>query len=104
MTIKKTKVADVGHNSGFAAKELVSFAERIERLTEEKEALAADMKEVYSEAKGVGFDTAILRKAIRLRQIPKAERQEADAVLDLYLSALEGHDRAEREQSEAEAE
>lgn len=102
MTI--TKGATVGHNSGFAAAQLVSFAERIERLTEEKEALAADMKEVYSEAKSAGFDTAILRKAIRLRRIPSAERMEADAVLDLYMAALGAHDRTEREQSEAEAE
>lgn len=102
--VKKTVVAGVGNNSGFASGQLVSFVERIERLTEEKEALAADMSEVYEEAKGIGFDTAILRKAIRLRRIPKAERQEAEAILDLYMAALEGHDKAELAQSQAEAE
>lgn len=78
----------VGSNSGFAAGQLVSLAERIERLEEEKSALAEDIKEVYAEAKGHGFDPAILKKAIRLRNIPAAERQEMEAVLDLYMAAL----------------
>ncbi|HET7335315.1 MAG TPA: DUF2312 domain-containing protein [Rhizomicrobium sp.] len=74
--------------SGFAKEHLTSFIERIERLEEEKAALAADIREVYSEAKGQGFDTKIMRKVVALRKLDTAERQEQDAVLDLYLSAL----------------
>ena len=62
--------------------------ERIERLEEEKAAIANDIKEVYAEANGNGFDTKTLRAVIRLRKLDKAERQEQDAILDLYLSAL----------------
>ena len=74
--------------SGSAAGQLKSLIERIERLEEEKKALTADISEVYAEAKGHGFDTKIMRQVIRLRALDKAERQEAEAVLDLYLSAL----------------
>jgi len=74
--------------SGFAKEHLRSFIERIERLEEEKAALAADIREVYSEAKGVGFDAKIMRQVVRLRKLDTADRQEQDAILDLYLSAL----------------
>ena len=74
--------------SGFAAGQLRSLIERIERLEEEKAALTSDIREVYSEAKGNGFDTKIMRQVVRLRKLDKADRQEAEAVLDLYLSAL----------------
>src|SRR6201999_1048906 len=74
--------------SGFAQDQLKSFIERIERLEEEKAALAADIREVYSEAKGTGFDVKIMRQVIRLRKMETADRQEQDAILDLYLSAL----------------
>jgi uncharacterized protein (UPF0335 family) len=74
--------------SGFAKEHLKSFIERIERLEEEKAALAADIREVYSEAKGTGFDTKIMRQVVRLRKLDTADRQEQDAILDLYLSAL----------------
>lgn len=74
--------------SGFAAGQLKSLIERIERLEEEKAALAADIREVYSEAKGLGFDTKIMRQVVRMRRLDKSERQELEAVLDLYLSAL----------------
>jgi uncharacterized protein (UPF0335 family) len=74
--------------SGFAKDRLKSFIERVERLEEEKAALSADIREVYSEAKGEGFDTKIMRKVIGLRKLDTAERQEQDAILDLYLSAL----------------
>lgn len=76
-----------GHNS-FAKDALKSFFERIERLQEEKDALSADMKEVYAEAKGTGFDTKIMRKVIALRKMDKAELQEMDALLDLYRTAV----------------
>jgi uncharacterized protein (UPF0335 family) len=74
--------------AGFAKEHLKSFIERIERLEEEKAALAADIREVYSEAKGTGFDVKIMRQVVRLRKLDTADRQEQDAILDLYLSAL----------------
>jgi uncharacterized protein (UPF0335 family) len=74
--------------SGFAKERLRSFVERVERLEEEKKALADDIKEVYAEAKGEGFDVKILRQVVRLRKMDKAEFQEVEAMLDLYLSAL----------------
>ena len=72
----------------FAKDQLRSLIERIERLEEEKTALSADIREVYSEAKGVGFDTRIMRQVVRLRKLDRADRQEQEAILDLYLSAL----------------
>ena len=69
---------------------LKSLVERIERLEEDKAAVASDLKEVYAEAKGEGFDTKILRKVVRLRKQDKAKRQEEEALLDLYLSAIGG--------------
>ena len=74
--------------SGFAKEHLRSFIERIERLEEEKKALADDIREVYSEAKGTGFDTKVMRQVIRLRKMESADRQEQEAMLYLYLSAL----------------
>ena len=75
--------------TGFAKEQLKSFIDRIERLEEERAALSADIKEVYSEAKGTGFDTKIMRQVIRLRKLEKADFQEQEAILDLYLSALD---------------
>lgn len=74
--------------NGFAAGQLKSLIERVERLEEEKGALTADIREVYSEAKGHGFDTKIMRQVVRLRRLETSERQEQEAVLDLYLAAL----------------
>jgi uncharacterized protein (UPF0335 family) len=74
--------------SGFAKEHLKSFIERVERLEEERTALTADIREVYSEAKGTGFDTKIMRQVVRLRKMETADRQEQEAMLDLYLSAL----------------
>ena len=74
--------------TGFAKEHLKSFIERIERLEEEKAALTADIREVYSEAKGQGFDTKIMRQVVRMRKLDKADFQEQEAMLDLYLSAL----------------
>ena len=74
--------------TGFAEGKLRSFIERIERLEEEKAALAADIREVYSEAKGQGFDTKIMRQVVRIRKLESADRQEQEAILDLYLTAL----------------
>ena len=75
-------------SGGVAAERLRSFLERIERLEEEKQTIMGDMKEVYAEAKGEGYDTKIMRQIIRLRKMDRAERQEQEALLDLYLSAL----------------
>jgi uncharacterized protein (UPF0335 family) len=72
----------------FAADQLRAIVERIERLEEEKAALSEDIKEVYAEAKGNGFDTKILRTVVRLRKQDSSERAEQDALLDLYLHAL----------------
>jgi uncharacterized protein (UPF0335 family) len=74
--------------AGFAQGKLRSFVERIERLEEEKTALGADIREVYSEAKGQGFDTKVMRQVVRLRKMETADRQEQEALLDIYLNAL----------------
>lgn len=79
-----TDVAD----SGVAADELKQFIERIERLEEEKAAIAGDIKEVYAELKGRGFDAKAIRKIVQLRKKPVEERAEEDAILELYLQAL----------------
>jgi len=68
--------------------ELKAFIERIERLEEEKAALAGDLRDVYSEAKANGFDTKIMRKIVSLRRKDHAERQEEEAIMELYLAAL----------------
>ena len=75
---------------GAAREQIKAFVARIERLEEDKANVMADMKEVYAEAKSMGFDTKILRKVISLRKIDRRERQEADALLELYLGAVEG--------------
>lgn len=73
---------------GVAQDQLRAFVERIERLEEEKKTIADDIKDVYAEAKGNGFDTRVLRKVISLRKQDQNERAEQDAILDLYLQAL----------------
>ena len=71
-----------------AQTQLKTIVERIERLEEDKAAIMGDLKEVFAEAKGNGFDVKILRKVIRLRKQDRAKRQEEEAILDLYLSAI----------------
>jgi uncharacterized protein (UPF0335 family) len=73
---------------GVAGERLKSFVERIERLEEEKRALAEDIKEVYSEAKGVGFDVKTIRQLVRLRKMDDEDRDEQEALLDLHMRAL----------------
>ena len=86
--------AGVGHNSkktgvsGISADRLKSFVERIEKLAEEKDAIAGDIKDVYSEAKGVGYDVKTIRKVVALRKMDSADRAEAQALLDTYCHAL----------------
>jgi uncharacterized protein (UPF0335 family) len=77
-----------GAGVGIARDQLKSVIERIERLEEEKQAIADDIKEVYAEAKGNGFDTKIIRQVVRIRKQDTAERQEQEALLDVYLAAL----------------
>ena len=76
--------------TGAAQAQLRSVVERIERLEEEKAAISADIKEVYAGAKAVGFDTKIMRKVIAVRKMDRAERQEQESLLDVYLHAIEG--------------
>lgn len=71
-----------------AAGQLRAFIERIERLEEDKKAIADDIKDVYAEMKATGFDTKAVRAIVRLRKQEEAERQEAEAILDLYKAAL----------------
>lgn len=73
---------------GIAADVLRSFIERIERLTEEKKALVDDIKDIYAEAKSTGFDAKIMRMIIRRRAMDKNDREEQDALLDIYEHAL----------------
>jgi uncharacterized protein (UPF0335 family) len=71
-----------------AADQLRTIVERIERLEEEKKEVAEQIKEVYAEAKGNGYDTKTLRKVVALRKKDPSERSEEEAMLDLYLHAL----------------
>lgn len=89
-------MAGIGHNSGeeetdvggVSGKRLKSFIERIERLTEEKQGIADDIKDIYAEAKGVGFDAKILRKVVARRKMDAEKRREEDELLELYCSAI----------------
>ena len=71
-----------------SAEQLRLFIERIERLEEDKKGIADDIKDVYAEAKGTGFDTKTMKAIVRLRKMEKAARQEAEALLDTYKTAL----------------
>jgi uncharacterized protein (UPF0335 family) len=76
----KSNTVDAGH--------LRAFVERIEHLEEEKKAIADDIKEVYAEAKGTGYDIKIMRKIVSLRRQDREKRKEEEEILDLYLTAL----------------
>lgn len=78
----------MAENEGVAADRLRSIVERIERLEEERAALGADIREVYAEAKGAGFDSRTLRQIVRLRKLDAPERQEREELLTLYMGAL----------------
>jgi uncharacterized protein (UPF0335 family) len=87
----KAKTPEAGHNSAgpkFAKDQLKAFVERVERLEEEKTAFADDIRDVYTEAKGNGFDVKALRTVIRLRKQDINERKEQEAVLETYMHAL----------------
>ena len=89
-----TQPTDVAFDGGndiltsTSAGRLRTIIERLERLEEDKQAIMTDTKEVFAEAKGEGYDVKILRKVIRIRKQDKAKRQEEDAIMDLYMSAL----------------
>ncbi len=74
--------------AGIGGQRLMSFIERIERLEEEKTALLEDLKEVYAEAKGVGFDVKVMRRLVGLRKMDAEKRRETEELLDLYKSAI----------------
>ncbi|MEK9722570.1 MAG: DUF2312 domain-containing protein [Rhodospirillaceae bacterium] len=78
-------MAEVG---GVAGDRLRTIIERIERLEEEKKALSDDIREIYAEAKGAGFDVKVLRQVIRLRKMDSSDRNEMEAILDVYKRAL----------------
>lgn len=78
-------MADVG---GIAGDRLRSFIERIERLSEEQKNLAADIRDVYAEAKSAGFDVAIMKKIVRLRKMDESDRNEQAELLELYGNAI----------------
>ena len=80
-------MADVG---GIAADQLKSLLERIERMEDEKKGLAEDIRDIYAEAKGNGFDTKAMRQVLKLRKMGRAERLEMEAMVDLYFAAIEG--------------
>jgi len=74
--------------NGIARDQLKAFIERIERLEEEKQTITEDIREVYGEAKSMGFDTKVLRKVVALRKLDANDRMEQEAILDTYLAAL----------------
>lgn len=82
----KNEPKDLSDNT--STDQLRAFIERIERMEEEKAAIGEDIKEIYAEAKGNGFDTKILRKIVAIRKLDPNERMEQEATLELYMSAL----------------
>ncbi|MEM1364738.1 MAG: DUF2312 domain-containing protein [Pseudomonadota bacterium] len=74
--------------TGFAREQLRAFIERIERLEEQKKEISDDIRDVFAEAKGNGFDVKVMRQIVRLRKVDASQREEEDAVRDLYLTAL----------------
>jgi uncharacterized protein (UPF0335 family) len=85
---EETQAAPRRASNIVAADQLRSIIERIERMESEKEGIASDIKDIFTEAKGNGFDTKTLRKVIALRKLDAAERDEADHLLNTYLVSL----------------
>jgi len=88
---KKNEQPGPGHNSAstkFAKDQLKAFVERVERLEEEKKAIADDIRDVYAEAKGNGFDVKALRAIIRMRKEDAEKRREHEAIVETYMHAL----------------
>jgi len=88
-TVENTNTNDDAQDvGGVAGARLKSFIERIERLEEEKSAISDDIKDIYAEAKGTGFDAKTIRKIVSLRKVEVEKRREADDMLELYKSAI----------------
>src|SRR3569832_370938 len=85
---RKFSMADTISSDSVAQDQLKAFVERIERMEEEKKAIADDIREIYAEAKGNGFDTKVLRQVVKIRKQDRSERLEQEALLDLYMAAL----------------
>jgi uncharacterized protein (UPF0335 family) len=83
-----TAAAEEQPSTSFAKEQLKAVVERVERLEEEKKAIADDIKDVYAEAKGHGFDVTALRTIVRLRKQDSDERKEQEAILETYMHAL----------------
>lgn len=83
-----TPPADIGHNASATDDRLRLLIERIERLEEEKQGIADDIRDVYAEAKAVGYDAKIMRQIVRLRKMQPDDRREMESILDLYKAAL----------------
>ena len=81
-------MSEIGHNSKIAKDHLKAIVERIERLEEEKKTISDDIRDVYAEAKGNGFDVKALRTIVRMRKQDANERQEQEAILETYMQAL----------------
>ena len=79
-------MTDIG---GVAGDRLRAFIERVERLEEEKKQLSDDIREVYSEAKGAGFDVKVMRQIVRLRKMNESDRSEMEEILDVYKRVLD---------------
>ena len=88
MTATAAAVVEESRAHHFAKDQLKAFVERIERLEEEKKAIADDIRDVYAEAKGNGYDVKALREVVRLRKQDKNERAEQEAILETYMHAL----------------
>ncbi len=78
----------MANQGGIAGEQLRSLIERVEHLEEERKATADDIREVYAEAKAAGFDIKVMRQVVRLRKLDSADRQEQEALLDLYRHAI----------------
>lgn len=81
-------MSDIGHNTRATDDRLRLLIERIERLDEEKKGISDDIKDVFAEAKGVGYDVKVMREVIKLRKLAPDDRREREAILDLYKAAL----------------
>ena len=86
--VKKFPTGEAGDVDGVAGKRLLTIIERVERLEEEKSALAEDIKDVYGEAKATGFDTKTIRKIVRLRKMESEKRREEEDLREIYKAAI----------------
>jgi uncharacterized protein (UPF0335 family) len=86
---KENVMSEQTNVAGVSGERLKSFIDRIERLNEEKDAIAADIKEVMAEAKGTGFDLRVIRTILKLRKMDSSERSELEELVDVYKRALD---------------